>query len=118
MSNIILFRKNSDNEEEKKVITVIRRYCLIYGIKKDLTGFSEFYLTLKNILTLKAEEYSNILMNYIRYCLNICALEHNLFNVTVLKNNLYVLVHYAKKEGVEISEEEILTGFCNGTKKR
>lgn len=118
MSNIISFNRNSNNGEEKKIITSIQRYCFIYGIKKDLTGFSDFYFILKNLFSVKTEEYQDILMSYIRYCLNVCALEHNLFNVAVLKNNLYVLVHYAKKAGVEISEEEILTSFSNGTKKR
>lgn len=118
MSNIISFYRNSNNGEEKKLITSIQKYCFIYGIKKDLTGFSEFYLTLKNLLSVKTDEYQNILMSYIRYCLNVCAIEHNLFNATVLKNNLYVLVYYVQKAGVEISEEEILSSFHNETKKR
>ena len=118
MSNIISFNRNSNNGEEKKLITSIQKYCFIYGIKKDLTGFSEFYLILKNLLSAKTDEYQNILTIYIRYCLNVCAIEHNLFNATVLKNNLYVLVHYVQKAGVEISEEEILSSFHNETKKR
>ena len=62
MSNIISFNRNFINVEEKKLITSIQKYCFIYGIKKDLTGFSEFYLTLKNLLSVKTDEYQNILL--------------------------------------------------------